>query len=163
MQPMLPVSYAPGKVSYPAYIQPHMRGIRTLYQSGAFQSEHSWSAKINKIAESLKHIFPEKVILDGVIVGEDFAVFDLVAFKVPFKDRFDSVVQVLRDSRNYHQVKIIPTHKVTSNKEADDSFNLWLNEGYTGMIYRIDDCHYTKPTTKNPNNRSKQMLLRKAR
>lgn len=163
MQPMLPISYAPNKVAYPAYIQPHMRGIRTLYQSGAFQSEYSWSARINKIAESLKHIFPEKVILDGVIVREEFHAFDLVAFKIPFKDRFDSVVQVLRDSKNYHKVKIIPTHKVNTGKEADDAFNLWLNEGYTGMIYRIDDCLYTKPTTKNPYNRSKQLLLRKAK
>lgn len=163
MQPMLPISYAPNKATYPAYIQPHMRGIRTLYQSGAFQSEYPWTQKINIIAADLHRIFPEKVILDGTIVGKDFYVFDLVAFKTPFKDRFDSVVQVLRDSRDHHKVKIVPTHRVGTGKEADDAFNLWLNEGYTGMIYRISDCYYTKPTTKNPYNRSKQMLLRKVK
>jgi hypothetical protein len=157
---MLPDTYAEHKIIYPILVQPKMSGVRTLYQDGAFQSEGDWLDKINKIAADLQNIFPVKVVLDGVIKDDKYHVFDVVNFRAQFKTRFDVVVQILRDSKDHHEVKTVPTRKIFAKSQADDQFDFWLNEGYHGMIYRLGNCPYTKPTTKNKQNRSKQLLLR---
>jgi hypothetical protein len=160
LTPMLPDTYAEHKIIYPALVQPFINGDRAIYQDGSFQTKYKWSDGINEIATSLQNIFPIKVILDGILHDDKYSVFDVVNFRAQFKTRFDAVVQVLRDSKDHHEVKTVPTRKMFAKSQADDQFDFWLNEGYHGMIYRLGNCPYTKPTTKNKQNRSRQLLLR---
>ena len=136
---MMPEDYSSHRIIYPTLVQPYIQGTRLLHNIGL------------------------KLMLDGVLdkTGK-YNMFDVVSFKVPFAARFDSMVQILRDAK-LDTIKIVPTRKIFDEKQADDQFNRWLNESYTGMIYRLGHCLYTKPTSKNPNNRSKQLLLRKAK
>lgn len=157
---MTPEKYSDHRVIYPAFVQPSMQGIRTIYQNGTFQSTCDWSLEIKEIALDLQEILPPKVILDGVIHQGNYYIFDKVSFKVSFKERFDPIVQVLRDAKNYHTTIVVPTHKVSDEKEANILFDRWRYEAYTGMIYRLGHCLYTKPTSKNPKNISNQLLLR---
>lgn len=160
MTPQQPEKYTKDKVSYPCYIQPYLNGVRTLYQDGAFQSECDWGPVIKKIAEQLRDIFPKKVVLDGVIHYGDFHVFDVVNLKSPFRYRFDSVSQILRDSERYHRALVVPTRRVSDEKSANDQLDKWMNEGYTGVIYRVGGCKYTKATPGNPTNINPQLLRR---
>lgn len=154
---MLPDAYAPHKVIYPCLVQPYMRGPRTLYQDGAFQG----ATPPETLGIILRDIFPSKVILDGIFT-KAFHVFDVVSFKVPFKDRFDVIYQILADTGKYqHGVIPVPVRKVFTEQQAADQLAFWQAEGFTGMIYRLGNCPYTKPTPKNKHNVSKQLLYRK--
>jgi|SRR5580765_1776383 len=156
MIPMLPDVFAPHKVIYPCLVQPYIKGPRTLYQNGVFYG----ASPPETLGIILRDIFPPKVMLDGVFTNA-FHVFDVVSYKVPFKDRFDTVYQVLNDTTKYqHGVIPVITRKVFDEEQAEDQFTFWKSEGHPGMIYRLGNCSYTKPSPKNKFNRCKQLLLR---
>jgi hypothetical protein len=158
MTPMQPTDYSPERVTYPVLVQPFIAGTRVLYQDGQFQG----TTDMETTALILQDIFHPKVILDGIVRDNVFYVYDKVSASIPFKERFDSFVQVLRDAIGYsNDIRTIPVRKMFMDQQADDQFSVWLNEGHDGMIYRLGKCLYTRPTDKNPENRSKHLLLRK--
>jgi hypothetical protein len=156
--PMLPDAYAPHKVIYPILIQPKLSGQRTLYQNGVFEPDHDG---LRGVAIRLREILPERLVLDGVIRDGIYTVFDVVSYKIPYKERFDTVVQILQDSQARHPVRWITTRKMFNSTQDEAEFAVW-KDLYPGVIYRLGHCFYTQPTKKNPLNRSKQLLLRHA-
>jgi hypothetical protein len=156
--PMLPDAYAPHKIIYPILIQPKLTGQRTLYQNGVFEPDHDG---LRGIAIRLREILPERLVLDGVIKDGIYTVFDVVSYKIPYKERFDSIAQILHDSHYRHPVKVILTRKMFNATQDDAEFFVWKHM-YPGVIYRLGHCFYTKPTKDNKFNRSKQLLLRHA-
>ena len=155
---MLPDAYAPHKITYPVLVQPYLKGIRTLYQDGAFEP----NGELQGAALCLKNIFPPKTVLDGVITKDGYVVFDVVSYKIPYRERFDTIVQILNDTKTRHPVHCLMTRKMFDEEQASDQFKYWCEEdGFTGMIYRLGHCFYTKATARNKSNINKQLLLRK--
>jgi hypothetical protein len=144
MRPMQPHAYDPARVIYPCLVQPKMVGQHVLYQAGYFQDKDEHPLDPNTMARltiPLKKIFDEKTILEGVLSG-GFHVFDCVRFRVPFKERMETVAQVLRDTQKKHECRPVPTRKMFDEQQANDQYDFWLNEGYLGMIYRLGNCFY---------------------
>jgi hypothetical protein len=159
-KPMLPNAYAPHKIIYPCLVQPYTHGQRVFYQAGWFSTENgaTLEGKYNYLTKPLTDTFAPLTILDGVLANGCFYIFDVVS-RIPFKNRFDTICQILRDSNcdPTHIIMPITTRKVFDAQQADDQFELWT----AGMIYRLGNCPYTKATSKNKLNVSKQLLLRK--
>jgi hypothetical protein len=142
---MKPHAYDPERVIYPCLVQPKLSGQHVFYQAGYFQDKDELPihpAIVEHLTTPLKKIFDNKTILEGVLNGDEFYVFDVVKFRVPFKHRMDTVAQVLRDTHKKHECRPVPTRKMFDEQQANDQYDFWLNEGYLGMIYRLGNCLY---------------------
>jgi hypothetical protein len=163
MLPMLPDAFAPHKVIYPVLVQPKLSGTHVLYQAGWFTNEYDEPLQGNlaHLTRPLRDMFNERTILDGVLTNDAFHVFDVVSFKIPYAERFDTIAQILNDTAKYQSaISAIITRKVFDEFQANDQYKTWIDEGYKGMIYRLGHCFYTKATSRNKFNRNKQLLLR---
>jgi hypothetical protein len=161
-KPMLPDTYAPHKIIYPCLVQPYVKGMRVFYQAGWFQTENgaSLEGNYNHLTKPLTEMFAPVTILDGVLTGGLFLVFDVVN-RIPYKNRFDVITQIIRDANKSANIVPVITRKIFDGQQADDQFKTWINDKFTGMIYRLGNCPYTKATSKNKLNISKQLLQRK--
>jgi hypothetical protein len=164
MLPMLPDAFAPHKIIYPVLVQPKLSGLHVLYQAGWFTTEDDepLQGDLAYLTRPLRDMFTnERTILDGVLTDDSFRVFDVVSSKIPYKERFDTIAQIINDTTKYQSaISAVITRKVFDSTQADDQYNTWISEGYKGMIYRLGHCFYTKATSRNKFNRNKQLLLR---
>ena len=154
---MLSYSYSPNRngITYPVYVQPKLKGIRALYQVGHFQMCDEASPTLDHLTEPLKKIFPESIILDGVLVTStdpqlaEYHVFDVVNFNRSFESRFMAPASILTDTQHLHKVKIVETHRLLSAKPVTYFYDKWLDAGYDGLIYRLNGCPYVSGKSKN--------------
>lgn len=174
MSPMLPDEYSEGLVTYPCFIQPKLKGIRALYQIGVFQPCNGllWrSESLRHLTEPLAKIFNASVILDGALYVHDwpferltdalakpssdtplleFHVFDVVNFHRPFGSRFMAPGSILLDTQHRHKVKVVETHRLDGGRETEEYFfNKWIDAGYDGAIYRLNNSPYTPGKSKD--------------
>jgi hypothetical protein len=157
---MLPYHYASSRITYPVYIQPKLSGIRALYQIGHFQMGDEASPTLDHLTEPLKRIFPESIILDGVLVNSDpelveYHVFDVVNFHRSFESRFMAPASILTDTQHLHKTKVVETHRILSPKPIPYFYDKWTTNGYDGLIYRLNGCPYVSGKSRNLLYRSK--------
>jgi hypothetical protein len=169
VKPMLPYAYGPNRngITYPVYVQPKLKGIRALYQVGHFQTEDEAPLALDYLTEPLKKIFPESIILDGMLYIPNFSedqvsaaivtdpelveyhVFDVVNFNRSFESRFMAPASILTDTQHLHKTKVVETHRLLSAKPINYFYDKWLDAGYDGLIYRLNGCPYISGKSKN--------------
>jgi hypothetical protein len=155
MKVMLPYSHSTSSITYPCYVQPKLHGIRALYQVGHFQIDDETSPTLDHLTEPLKKLFPESIILDGVLViGTDpelaeYHVFDVVNFNRSFESRFMAPASILTDTQHLHKAKVVETHRLLSAKPVTYFYDKWLEAGHDGLIYRLNGCPYVSGKSKN--------------
>jgi len=154
---------------------------------------------LDHLAQPLLQLFKLDVVLDGELyvhgwplqrilgavtpvrqeANEDtklveYHVFDRVDYGQGFEKRFvQDVMPVIEKQPDKYTSKIwrVITWPVIGQIGADNSYMAFVNNGYEGMIYRIDDCPYTIPKQRKPpsqkgflsdkNNRVWHLLKRK--
>lgn len=177
MKPMQPCRYTARQITYPAYIQPKLKGIRALYQVGQFQAQMRSATKpghtvgvlitLRHLNKPLSKIFGADVILDGVlyvhgwspeqirqaiVVDSDeieYHVFDVVDFQRPFASRFMAPASILTDTQHLHKTKVVETHRVLSPEPVTYFYDKWTTNGYDGLLYRLNGCPYIPGKSKN--------------
>lgn len=122
------------------------------------------------LTEILRAVFPEPdIILDGELYKHgwnlqkingavqiartlpredthevEYHVFDRVSYQLSFAQRMELLMQreqLLKGSK----VVIVPTFSVRWPSDADLFYTEFVSQGYEGMMYRLDDCPYTRP------------------
>ena len=193
MKPLLAHAYSEHRIIYPCHIQPKLNGVRALYQMGYFQSrdELPWNPSVvAHLAEPLKEIFPDHIILDGefyvhgwtlqeingaIAVNRlgssdrtteiEFHVFDSVDRHKPFADRYELVSNLLLDTKHLHKCRPVETHKIYTADTVNIYYARWITQGYEGLMYRLGENTYTQPGQgrgiADKNNRTWSLLKRK--
>jgi hypothetical protein len=164
---MLPYSHSTSHVTYPAYVQPKLNGVRALYQVGHFQLCDETSPTLSHLTEPLSKIFDERIILDGALyvhgwspeqiddavkaeAGEvEYHVFDVVNFNRSFESRFMAPASILIDTQHIHKTKPVETHRLLSAKLVTYFYDKWVSGGYDGLIYRLNGCPYVPGRSRN--------------
>lgn len=119
---------------------------------------HGWSLQRINSAVAVKRLAPTP---DTPLV--EYHVFDCVKFGVPFVDRYSLIRGLLAPSPNIVRVRVVPTHLVQTQTEADNHFESNALQGYEGSVYRMGDNLYTRAGIDcNQANRTHSMLKRKA-
>jgi len=188
IKPMTAHKYAPGKVSYPCFVQPKLNGVRGVYiPPGNFQSRYGevWNSPV--IAHSLSALTGLSFHLDGEFylhgmslqninsrIGVvrnlphaestliDFCIFD-VMLDMPFHKRLLVLNRLKEKLADKTGVRVVKTEEVSSPVEADFWYNKWKNEeNFEGMMYRDANAVYGfAHRCGNKDNRWNYLLKRK--
>lgn len=169
MKPLLAHVYEPHRVTYPAYVQPKLNGIRALYQNGHFQSRDELpfpNGLLEHLARPLVNTFSPEVILDGELYVHgwplqrinaavtpvrqqptedtklvEYHVFDVVDFERSFEERQR---QIIVKSESWPGFPVFTTI-ADSEQTANYHYSQFVKAGFEGMMYRLGDCPYTRP------------------
>lgn len=201
MKPLKAHKYEESRITYPCWLQPKLNGLRALYQNGKFYSQdfEQWNDPVvHHLVTELRDTFDQNIVLDGEIyvhgwllqqinsacgvtrlapnsrtTDVQYHVFDRVSFRDDFATRTRDVFDTLTAHRLKRVFPVRPVY-VHSRAEADRYYIQQVELGYEGIMYRLDDCPYTKPnqpgtSPSNPraryisdqNNRVWHMLKRK--
>lgn len=168
IKPMLAHKYAPHKVSFPAYVQPKLNGVRGVFIPGQhFQSRYGeiWNAPV--VAHAFSALTGIKFHLDGEFylhgmslqninsrIGVvrngahveseriQFHVFDVI-IDAPFHKRALLLAYLGKQLNDNPFVKVVETRQVSSDIEADHWYGQWKHhDNYEGMMYRDADMTY---------------------
>lgn len=194
MKPLLAHIYSDSRwdENTPCYVQPKLNGVRALYQNGHFQSrdEMPWNdGVLAHLAEPLKQIFDPFTILDGELyvhgwplqringaiainrkepneetVQVEYHIFDRVNYFLPFHERRLQLLEKV-GLLIHPWIKLVPTMRSRTKSESDLHYSRFVANSYEGMMYRLGDCPYTKPSAgrgvSDKNNRTWHLLKRK--
>lgn len=171
MKPILAHVYEPHRVTWPAYVQPKLNGIRALYQNGRFQSRDELPFPVgllDHLSVPLRGTFDPSVILDGELyvhgwplqrinaavtpvrqqptedtLKVEYHVFDVVDFTCPFIDRVTTTLPFTYQCPP--KIHLVNNVYVGTEWEANRQYAAFVANGYEGMMYRLGDCPYTVP------------------
>lgn len=171
MKPLLAHTYEPHRVTYPCRGQRKLNGVRGLGQFGLFQSrdEMPFGSHMTRLGDRLRKIFPSPIITDGEFyvhgwpLGRingavtpirltekeytkhiQYHIFDIVDFNKSFEERFASIPE-FEDAF----IKVVPVTVLHDENETNTFYKQCVDDKYEGMMFRLDDCPYTRP--KQPN------------
>ena len=149
------------KVSFPAYIQPKLNGMRML-----FDGENGWS-RGNKevIPEVIQHLKFDTggYILDGelmlpnnVLLQESmkaikkyrpelssqllYHVYDIVDDSISFSDRYQIITDLIQKAPK--NVKIVKTVRAHDESQVAHLHQLFVKDGYEGTMIRDSEMKY---------------------
>jgi len=126
------------KVSFPAYIQPKLNGMRML-----FDGENGWS-RGNKevIPEVIQHLKfdTEGYILDGELTQLLYHVYDIVDDSMPFSQRHEIIQDLVANAPE--NVKIVKTVRANDESQVAHLHQLFVQDGYEGTMIRDPKMHY---------------------
>jgi DNA ligase-1 len=149
------------KVSFPAYIQPKLNGMRML-----FDGENGWS-RGNKevIPEVIQHLKfdTEGYILDGelmlpnnVLLQESmkaikkyrpelssqllYHVYDIVDDSMPFSQRYEIIQDLIANAPK--NVKLVKTVRAFDESQVAHLHQLFVKDGYEGTMIRDGEMKY---------------------
>jgi DNA ligase-1 len=162
---MLSAAIGPRFNRFPCYVQPKLNGVRALYQNGVFQSrdEKIWTfGVLHHLHMELSTFVPNDLILDGELYRHGwrlqringavavnrltprddthevcFHVFDVVNPDEPFSRRWFEIYSGLVAAELPH-IKAVPTTFVQDRDEMRRAFELYVSEGYEGIMLRPD-------------------------
>ena len=150
-----------GKVSFPAYIQPKLNGMRML-----FDGENGWS-RGNKevIPEVIEHLKFDTggVILDGELMLPNnqllqesmkaikkyrpelspqllYHVYDVVDAELPYAMRHQLILDICANAPP--NVKIVKTVRADDESQVSHLHNLFVHDGYEGTMIRDEAMGY---------------------
>jgi DNA ligase-1 len=96
----------------------------------------------------------------------EFHIFDRVSYGLPFEHRFIDMAKSIGDPGP--GIKLVTTVRVSDSLTANDFYVACVRSGYEGVMYRLNDCPYTKPKQpggrkflSDKNNRCWHLLKRK--
>lgn len=174
------------KLVYPLVIQPKIDGLRAfIYKKNneilISSRRHHEIIGFNLIKSELFDKIPENVYLDGELYShgislqeisgivrnendEDdaklqFWIFDMFNTETPelkLQQRLDWIIDNIKESDN---IKIIDTVVVNDEEEANHLYELYLNDGYEGSVYKSMNKPYDFSFSKE--SRSNYYLKRK--
>lgn len=185
MKPLLATDYDESLVRYPCFVQPKLDGIRAYYKKGHLYSRDrvQWIDEVvEHILKALSHV--GNIILDGELyipgksrqeinsiigVGRKtahperdsvrFCIFDQITKEmIPFEQRYRTCHSLIGFG---HPVSLVPLAPCHSKESADAIYDMYIAEGFEGMIYRVGNCYSNSGTAKE--NRSRYLLKRKPR
>lgn len=190
MKPMLAKKYEDQKkkITFPAYIQPKLNGVRALYHAGQMQSRDQlfWNPTVvEHVTSQLRHI-PDDVVLDGefyihtmplqhingaISINRnapsktthlvEYHVFDCVDLRglgTPFRTRYEKLQYLIFE---LSKVKVVPANTIHSYEDCDSWFFRHKAAGYEGSIIRLDEPYGLEHTCSNKENRWDILLKRK--
>lgn len=177
------------KVTYPCYVQPKLNGIRALCHRDQFQSrdQHFWNPSV---LEHLHHysILDTNVVFDGELYVHgwslqqinsaiavnriaptertpqvEYHIFDCILLNdrsAPFSERSRYLAWWYKECTN-DKLKLVDTHRVTSEQEASALYSHFKHQEYEGMMYRLDTPYGLESLCGNKENRWDCLLKRK--
>lgn len=161
---MLSAAIGPRWNRFPCYVQPKLNGVRALYQLSTFQSrdEKIWHPDVlrhirDEISSiGLPHILDGELYRHGwrlqringaVAVNRSaprddthevcFHIFDVVNPNEPFSRRWFEIYSGIVAAELPH-IKAVPTTFVQDRDEMQRAFELYVSEGYEGIMLRPD-------------------------
>jgi DNA ligase-1 len=192
MKPMLAFKYAINQkhLTWPAFTQPKLDGVRAVYRDGAFYSRDLERWNENVVAHLLAAVedIPKEVVLDGefyvhgwklqeinsaisVVRKEpssqtfsvEYHVFDCLLKDfptMPFVQRHQIMLDTLEGIGR--KVKPVSTYHVEDNLEFEKKYRDFRNAGFEGSMWRKSDAPYgLEQNCGNKENRWKVLLKRK--
>lgn len=161
--PMLAKSFEDheSKVTFPAYAQPKLDGMRSLKDNADMISRK------NKKIENMDHIANEcsgeSVIFDGELYahglsfqenmklikkyrkGESekvkYHVYDIVEPNLSFSERYQALKDILKLYKP-ENIELVPTYKINNKEELRKYHSQFIGEGYEGTIVRWGEAGY---------------------
>jgi DNA ligase-1 len=162
--------YDPKKLKFPCWAQPKLNGLSARYYQGNFYSADSKEFSkyvVEHMKDELKqHIegMPEDIMLVGEFYHHgwdlgrissacsvirhfatedslkiEFYVYDFWS-SVTFKDvNFNFRYKMLKDNNIPH---LVDTYPILTIEEADQYYDVALDNGYEGVVYKMQDCLY---------------------
>ena len=151
------------KVSFPAFVQPKLDGVRCTYSNGEFRSRSERViTSVPKLLTDIQDYYGEYE-LDGELFNPNLKFEDInscisrtvnitenpiieywvydIPRKMTFKDRWQSFQSTI-DSVPPVRLTVCPTYIVRSFDELMVYFKKFLDQGFEGLIYRHPDCMY---------------------
>lgn len=175
MKPLKAFPFQEEKITYPCIVQPKLNGIRALYQNGVFQSGDEIlfpSNLLAHLAEELKNIDPA-IILDGELyvhgwtlqrinaavnpnrrtISADtlevgYHVFDIANSDLSQAKRIKLLKSLNLNTASFVKICAVVTCVCNTATEANNFYLQSVQEGYEGIMYRINECPYTTPNQK---------------
>ena len=158
-------------LKFPTYVQPKLNGMRCL-----LANEHFWSRNgkhinsVPHILNEVRKIFPPSQKLDGELYVHGWKLQKIMAvtrrtiniiqkspitymvFDVPGDDPFARRIEDVDDKLTEAQsnlVKLTPTILCHSKEHMEELYELFISEGYEGLMYRHPYTSYEYKRTKN--------------
>jgi ATP-dependent DNA ligase len=191
MKPMLAKNFRDHKsrFQYPCFVQPKLNGIRALHHQQSFQSrdQHFWNPEV---LSHLLHgrSFPLDVVFDGELYVHgwslqqinsaiavnriapierspqvEYHIFDCILLNdrsAPFSERSRYLSWWYGDCVN-DKLKLVDTHWVGNEQEANALYSHFKHAEYEGMMYRKDEPYGLESLCGNKENRWDVLLKRK--
>jgi DNA ligase-1 len=142
---------------YPVYISPKHDGIRCLLNNGVlskslkpipnkFICDYLTKANVNLLDGEL--MVPGNFQdVTSAVMSEDgkpnftFHVFDLISDTVPFSERYNTLVGMIRKARD-SRICLVPQKLIYNEKELKFYYDRFLSLGYEGIMIRTLDGPY---------------------
>lgn len=105
----------------------------------------------NQIMHLVRQQKPTKQDLIESEESIQYWIYDLPSNLGTFSDRFKELSELTKIP--HHSIVLVPSCLITTEKELDEHYATWVNDGYEGQIIRLDAAYENK--------RSKNILKRK--
>lgn len=109
-----------------------------------------YATDFNKICSLAKKTKPTAEDLAESAKSIEYHIYDFPFWEDVFSERFKELKKVLKFADGNKILKLVRTHKVTSEEEIVSYFEEFIEAGYEGMMVRLD--------TKYENKRTKNLL-----
>jgi len=147
------------KIIYPAFVQPKLDGIRALKTKSSFVSRKN--TPISTMTHIEKSLSKVTETLDGELYchGESFQentklikkktedskkvkyyVYDLISSE-SFKERYKKLTSIVNSIKDNYIV-LVPTFEITSEKELEAYYKMFIEQGYEGLMLRHGEGGY---------------------